>query len=416
MSKLLGKKYWKHLGIGIIAAVLLGVILINLGVAGGVMWLRGESGQRWAQNQLSTLAEKSGFEIEFSHFGYSFPQGLSVSDIRISDEEGMIAALDAVTLRPKILPLAARHAGLAVSADTLILYRLPETAEEKPANDDEPFGLQSFTLPDLYFNRLSINDLSINRLDIREEVFGRALVLTPDLYSSISLGERLELDLDLSLEREDKSLPLPRRIQIEAAFNPQTLDGILSNLDITHDAYNLNGNGTINLTQNGALALKFEGGSDDLEALTAQQGTLDFTALIEGTLTRPAVNMDGDLSLEELNSRGLEDIDFTIRMDDPANVQGGRVTLSSAYDDKPIEISTDIERTDTIVRFENFTGSAPEITLDGQAALDLDTTLLDGALAIAIGDLATYSKLAGLRSMAQERWTLTLLRRTVPRH
>lgn len=394
MSIRWGRKYWKHLGIGVIAAVLLGLILINVGVAGGVVWLRSESGQQWVQSQLNAMAEQSGYQIKFSHFSYSFPQGLSVSDIRISDEDGLIAEVDAITLTPKILPLAARHAGLSVSADTLVLHRLPDAEEEQP-DENEPPGLHPFTLPDLYFNRFSLDDLSINRLDIREAVFGRALVLSPDLYSAVSLGERLEFDLDLSLEREDKSLPLPRRIQLSAALDPQTLDAALSNLDITHDAYTFGASGTANLSQGGEVALEFEGGSDDLEALAARQGSLDFTGALTGTLTRPALNLNGELSLEELKARGLDVIDFTIRMDDPAAVQGGHVTLASSYNDKAVQIAADIERMDNIVRFENITGSAPEITLDGQAALDLDTILLDGSLDIEVDDLAPYSKLAG---------------------
>lgn len=396
MAKLLGRKYWKHMAIGVLAAVLLGVILINIAVVGGVVWLRGENGQQWVQSQLNTLTEQSGYQIEFSRFGYSFPQGLTVSDIRISDEDGLIAELDAVKLTPKILPLAARHAGLSISADTLVLHRLPEAAEEEEqVDDDAPFGLQPFTLPDLYFNRFTLNDLSIDRLDIRENVFGRAMVLTPDLYSSISLGQTLGIDVDLSLEQEKQSLPLPRRIQISAEIDPQTLDADLSELEIKHDAYTLSASGRANLREGGAIALELEGSSDDLEALATQKGEFAFTGIIDGTLTQPSINMDGTLSLELLQSRGLADVDFTIRMDDPANVQGGNITLSSAYDDKPVQITADIIRQENMVRFDNFTGTAPAITLSGQAALNLDTTLLDGALKLEAANLAPYSKLAG---------------------
>jgi len=396
MRKLLNHKYWKHLGIGFIAAILLAVILINLGVAGGVVWLRGDSGQKWVQSRLNMLTEQSGYEIEFSHFSYSFPQGLKISEIRISDETGIVAELDALTLTPKILPLAARHAGVSVNAGTLALHRLPEeTKREEPAERDQPEGLQPFALPDLYFTRFSVNDLYIERLDVREEVFGRAMILSPDLYSSVVLGDQVEMEFDLSLGREDKSLSLPRRIQMQAALDPQTLEAELSALNITHADYHLNANGTADLEKDGELSLKIDGGSDDLKTLVAQGGTFDFSGVIGGTLSRPSVNLDGAVLLENLKARGLDEIDFAIHMEDPANVQGGHITLSSAYNDKPLQIDTDIKRTNNVLRFENFKGSAPEIILNGQAVMDMETNLLDGSLDIQIDDLAHYSKLAG---------------------
>ncbi|MAE51278.1 MAG: hypothetical protein CMH27_05675 [Micavibrio sp.] len=396
-SKIMGRQYWKHAGVGVVAAALLYMILINLGVAGGVLWLRGDSGQKWVQTRLNAMTEQSGFKIDFAHFSYSFPQGLSVSGLSVADENGVVAELDMVTFRPKILPLATRHAELSVTADHVILHRLPQSespASQKTAPNAQ--GFMPFAMPDLYFNRFSLNDVSIARLDIGAGVMGRPLVLSPDLYATLKAEDDVaSLDMRLSVGSQSPEFPLPDDIRLRADLNAQSLIAGLSEFYIKGGAYDVTGAGQIDLKKNGLLDLRFDAAIDDLKPLSGHDGSLHVTARAGGTIDQPALNAEGRLAMDLLRLRGLGDIDFLLRMDDPAAIQNGHLQVESQYQGRTIEIAADITRAEDQIMFDSISGQAPDIAVTGQAVLGLDHHVVDGRFDVDVADLKSYSELAG---------------------
>lgn len=396
------RKYWKHALIGVVSIFLLFVILVNLAAIGAVVWLRSESGQGWVQSQISAATAGSGYNVAFSTFSYAFPQGLRIRDLQIGDADGMIAQADYITLRPKILPLAARQAALSVESGTLVLHRLPKGADETPAPEETqtPFALAPFTVPDLYFTHLSLANLRIHRLEIGADVAGQALVLSPDLYTGLDLhgaaDGAITLDLDWRTGAEESGLPLPERIELRAHLNSQTLKGALDKLSVNGAAYTLDGGGTLDLSGETGMDITLNAAVEALSALGAPEGHFSMDARISGSLTNPAINAQGVAALDDLAARGLDDIRFALQMEDPARVQGGSFTLSSAYQDKPVELATDILREGQTIRFDPITGTAPALALSGSLQLDLGTMLAKGKLALRAEGLKQYSQIAGL--------------------
>lgn len=355
------RKYFKHILIAVFSVLMLAIIALQVAAVGGILWLRSDNGQQFVQNQLASAMQDSPYKVKFSHFSYSFPQGLRINDLNISDESGAIADLDYVVLRPKILPLALKNAGLSVNAGTLVLYRIPESAEEEVKEEEVQKWLEPFTLPDLYFNRFALNDLYIDTLDIREGVMGDALQFTPRLAAHIDMRNGIALDLDWSA-RSRSALPeaIPERLSFNATLDPQILDLALDKFIALASAYEI--------TAEGALNLGGTGGA----------------------------NLSGQAALPQLKDQGLGNIEFSAQLAEISDAQDGKIEITSTYQDMPLSLTSDFVRGENTLALNNIVGTAPDLALSGDITLDLETTLASGEVKADIGNLETYSKLASM--------------------
>ena len=388
-------------------------ILVEIAFFGGVIWLNSESGQRLVKEQLQAATKDAPYKFEFEALSYSFPQGLSVSDIAIADEQGQIATLDRVRIHPGLLGLGMRSLSVSISAQKLTIYRLPERQEEQEPQSEEPFlPLKAFALPDLYFNSFALNDLSIETLELKESVIGPAISLSPSLDSKISLGETLTLDLDLQVEETGETSPplwMPERLRLAGNLNPQSLDLALSEFQIQHEGGEFSAEGSANLGENGRVDIQAEADIEDFSALAKDvEGRAEMNLSLAGPFDALTVASEGVISMPLLKERGLDDISFTINDENIAEAPLGRAQIKTSYQDKPLSLAATFNLEENILQLTSIKGIAPELSLNGQIDINTDTLQADGTLRAVIDALEPYSQMAGTSLSGASEVTIAL--------
>lgn len=386
------------------------VLLLQIAFFSSVLWLNSQSGQNLIKTHIISAAKEAGYDVDFSAIGYRFPQGLNISELKISDDDGPIAELSDVVIRPGIISLGLRNINLSVRADTLTLFRLP--ASEKAAEPEpKSFALSPFELPDIYFTRFALNNLSIQKLDIRKEVFGLDLVLAPKLESRISLGDIIEADMNFYAQKVDDDLPIwmPKEIELSAAFNPQSLDFELKSLEIYRQDVDISASGAANLGEDGQVEMSAKALLEDFSTLAENtEGNAELNAALKGSIQSPALNANGVIDMPMLKERGLAEIKFTLNDDNVSEPPLGRAVIQTLYQEKPIELGADFNFKDKILSLNNIEGSAPELNLQGQVDFNTDTMLADGNLTVKATDLNIYSQMANIELRGNADADITL--------
>lgn len=395
MSKTITKIIGKGL-LGVLTFLLVLAVVVELTIAGGVIWLQSPNGQNWARGQVSTLAKESGYDLSFSGFSYAFPHGLEVNDLVVEDTDGIVATLDDVVLRVDFAPLMLRHLAFSVDAGALTLHRLPDQeAAEKPDNGD--LALSPIDVPNLYFSNISLKALDIEKLDVKEAVFGTALTTSVSISSEASFENDPDVSVKLSLKAgADNEVWLPDAVRFNGALNLQTLDMQIDRLDFKNDLYNIKAQGHGNLGAGGTLDFSAKGAATDLSPVTGMAGKLDMAARLFGTLKEPAITAKGAIDLAPLKERGLDSIDFEIADENLRAGTDGNITLQSVYKDMPLNLSADFNYEDSIFALKDIEGNAPDLQLSGMVDVDTDTMLAEGGINVATDKLGFYSALAGV--------------------
>jgi|GEM_PF-1774395 len=170
------------------------ILLLQLTVIMGIFWLSSLDGQAFIQKQISNALKDTEYTTIITPVSYSFPSGFKFGMISVADTNGVFAEVHNAVVRPDFIKMGVRVGSLSVSinADNVIIHRLPKNNMPTKLS-----SIESFVLPDLYFTRLVLNSLNVKKLDIHENVFGTAMVLSPRLNTVITLGDTVRVDLNL---------------------------------------------------------------------------------------------------------------------------------------------------------------------------------------------------------------------------
>lgn len=376
--------------------LLMVLVTLQLGLIASIWWLRSDDGQVWLETQIETVAAESGYNVQISGIGYAFPQSINIGTLEVFDMQGAIVSLTDTKLRPGLLGLGLKHLDLSLQSKTLILHRIPET-QEIP-DSDESFALEPFVLPNPYFTSFSFSDLSVETFEIRPEVFGQEMVLSPRLKSEITLGELIKLDLSLYLREHNAGDPpwMPDRLDLNGSFDPQTLDVVLEALKIKSDVVQISANGTGNLGKDGTIHFETKAELNDLSAFAdGIEGETHIEAVLDGTLSAPSLVVQGSADLPLLKERGLKTITLTLTDPDLSTFASGDFKISTAYQSMPVIVEADFDYNAPNIVLQNIKGSAPNASIKGGVSVNTDTILVSGDAALIIDDLQTYATLAG---------------------
>lgn len=383
--------------IGLVSFALLILIIIQIGIVGSIFWFNSDKGQSLIQQQISMATKESGYDVFFKKISYSFPQGVSVSGLSLADSDGKIMDLNRVIIRPGILGLSVKHLGISIQADELVLYRLPQGAEEVKT-ETKPFGIERFSIPDLYFNSFALNNLSIGKLDIREDVFGMPLSLSPDLDSDIKLGDVIEFNMRLRNNETPDPFKawMPDVFSLAGSLDPKSLDMVLSKALLENVNYSVIAEGEAVLSEGGNIELKTNANISELKAFAENfEGYAKAEAAISGTLDQPALKATGLVSSPQLKERSLDDVRFEFADDNLLVPPLGRASIETAYLEKPVTLAADFSIEENILSLEAIEGTAPELSLSGALKINTNDTLAEGTLKLKADDLKIYSALAG---------------------
>jgi translocation and assembly module TamB len=153
-----------------LAGVLL-LVLITFGAA--LMLLQTEYGRNQVAGLIGDLTRDTSYQVEIRGFGGAPPRRMEFERVEISDNHGVWLVLSSVHVRWDVFEaFRGLYRFPLISAEEAHWHRLPEgeRAEPKPVYD-EPFSIPE--LPSVV-----VNELSLQRVVIDREVFGRAQVLS----------------------------------------------------------------------------------------------------------------------------------------------------------------------------------------------------------------------------------------------
>ena len=167
---------WLGLGVGLALATLLLVLAAALAV------LRTDWGLAQLKSLIETLASSEAMTLQIGVLEGPFPERLRLSDVRVSDADGLLISLDKGELRWHPLTLLARRLEIeAIDLGTLTIERLPDGAE-----GEGPEAEAGMSLP-----RLPI-DIALKRFHLTTLALGPAVAGMP---------ARLIADADLTFDR-----------------------------------------------------------------------------------------------------------------------------------------------------------------------------------------------------------------------
>ena len=378
------------IALGFVALIAAQIILIA-----GINLLGAGFGSDFIEQRANQALADSGYQISFDALYYDPVRGFTIHDLAVADRQGPFLTLDRLSVGISLAQSAARHLGVAVRGGTLNLDRLPVSDAEETTGE----GPQPFALPDIYFRVITVSRLSFEHVALGEAITGAAYDFSPSLQARVTLDEAIGVRMTLApgLPAFAPGLPAPDTIKLSGNFQPATLDLVFDDLQATAVPYTLQARGSVNLADEGHIAINSDLEYDDLKALT--QDAIEkakASAIIEGPLAGPALDLNATVIPGTLKERGLSDIRVTAKTADVAQGMKGHVAIASAFREQPVTIDAALSFEAPALQITDLKGTAPSLDITGAGTLDTDTVLFDGKLMLSAKDLAPYGALAGI--------------------
>ncbi|WP_022729540.1 translocation/assembly module TamB domain-containing protein [Fodinicurvata sediminis] len=194
--------------------ILLPVLLLAVLLLG----LQTDAGRDLLGETIEQLASQPGrMEITIGEIGGPLPQRLQVSDLRISDDEGLWLSLDQAELRWQPLKLLERRLKLdLVEVGHLEIERLPQPEETTTDEAAQPPEKIDLNLPELPLS-LRLERLAAERISLGRAVLGTPAVLRVNGDANAERGGSLQSNL--TVERIDGTRGL---VQADLLYQPES--------------------------------------------------------------------------------------------------------------------------------------------------------------------------------------------------
>ncbi|MDE1151635.1 MAG: translocation/assembly module TamB domain-containing protein [Micavibrio sp.] len=356
------------------------MIVLQLLFWGGARWLNGSGGQAWLLTQIDSALAGSGYSARVTGLHLSVLGTLTADDWQVSDTNGVFA--EGAGLRLHVSPARALYKtlGMTVDADSITLIRPPQTAA--PATPAAAGPLQPFTMPDVYFHRLSLRRLHIDKLTLPGGVS-----LAPDIKASADIdGNDVQVMLTGSIAPAAKDDPLanylPEDILLKGSFTATSLKAAIETLKVTAKAYDVDGAGTADLAEGGDIAVALKATNSDLAAVTAATlaGKADMTLSLRGKTLNPDLTVSAQLQQGVYRGKNIGDATLEAAVKNIVAAPDGTVNVAGSYNGKPVKLDAVLSSKDGIVTLDSLTGNAPEFTLSGKGSFNTASSLADATL------------------------------------
>lgn len=402
-----------HVLIWCLAIFIAVATVVQIAFVCGIVWLNSDNGTAWVQQNLKTALQDTGYNLEFSNFHYSFPGGIAVRNLAVSDEQGTFLTVDYAAAGIALSPLLLRELSVSLAANNVEILRTPGPDEER-TQETETGGLyiRPFSLPDLYVTGLTVNKVKINRLALNEEVIGTRLDLPVELYAGLQwksddITARLEAGLDRGDDRQDMSW-LPHKTAIRFSLTPSSGALDVKMLSVRSKACTVQGEGHALLREGGDILFDVKGQCDDLATFNESlAGKTVFEANLTGTQNTPLLNATASLDLDRAKKEGLSTIEIEIQTQELSKTPQGAITLSSMYKDAPLEIKTPYSYRDDVLDFSAIVLSMDETRLHGSASLDIGNNIYKAEIHdVRAGETTIEKFSATLKKIQDDRFRL----------
>ncbi|MCS7267010.1 MAG: translocation/assembly module TamB domain-containing protein [Geminicoccaceae bacterium] len=328
----------------------------------------------FARQQIETAIERSlaseGVKAEVSGLGGLLPFNLRLDKLRLSDDRGTWLEVDnaRAALAPAAL-LSGRVELRELGAERIAVARLPEPrAPSEPA----PAALPELPVLPEQLPAMSVNRLSVSRLELGAPILGRSAVLTLAGHALVTPDGRT-LDARLALERVDEPTA---RLEL----------GLALDLGARSMALRLVGEERGGLLA-AATALEHAGPARihlrGEGPLTRWQGT------VSGALERVG-ELEGKLALDLEGLPGVE-----LSLSGKLEPTGVPATVLRILGERPEAALALLPESPRRLRLERLRLATPVAALDGSGALDLEAGRVQAQLTGGVADLGALAPLLG---------------------
>jgi translocation and assembly module TamB len=331
------------------ASILVGVALVLLLALGGaLLLLQTQYGRDRVAGLVADLTRTTPYQVRIVGLGGAPPWRMDLERVELADDHGVWMALEDVRVRWAVLDMLRRvyHFPL-IQADRIDWQRLPHREEppEEPIREEEPFAI-----PELPSVR--VGELQVRTLQISEEVFGRAQVLT--------VHGRLDTEGEVwtGLLAMEEPGGLGDGILLDVEHDPEA-DRLSVRLRVQEEPGGIVG-GLLGLTENGPIAATLTGEGP----LRNWQGV--FSAVVAGygeTEGQVGLSLQRDISLALTGRASVEE----------RRIPAEAAVLLGTRADYALRMS----RIDQTLRFEEAVVRAGPVDMGMSGLLELQEQSLD---------------------------------------
>ncbi len=384
-----------------LSATLTLVILSQLALWSGFLWLQSQGGQNWLKGHIAPLLGGSGYELGLGRIGISIGSRLNIDAVTLDDGKGVFLNARNLTLGLDIPQLISLHQlDLSLSIAELKLLRLPApVATEKTAS-----GV--FVWPEKYFTQVSLDKLHIEKLSLSPEVAGAAMEMEMDLsLDGMARPDGTDVLVELALEIKSEFQGLPEKAALNARLNPANGKIEITTLNLAAPFYDISGAGSLNTDTTAPVV--FDLAARSKFPVSGGQARAEADIGVTGTPLKPDVKLSGIVSLPQ----GTADID-AIRFSGSVNAAGrGHLNARSAGQGKNASVSTDIAYGGNMLKLGNVKVEWPGISARGQADIGLNGGFQSAQVTLSkvtAGDLSFRNIKARLTRAAGDIYNLSL--------
>ncbi len=347
------------------AAFILGIlILIQIILFCATLWLNSSSGQQFVQAQIQKhVSTFQDYRFEFSGLSFSLPNRISLHELKIFENDALLAEIKHPKLIADFLPLSEKLLIIDLSINNLILYPSPpQKAQPQTAGPIKfPTLPDDFALPEMPFNHIVISDIDIKRLVLKGD---KDITLSPRITADVIVHEN---KATANLSYEDDAAPRPQgwpdKAHIKAQFSASEKTLSLSEFSANAALYDMSAQGEINLSE-----------ADPAAALSA-------------IITPMTI---ADLSPLTFNAKTTTQNAFPIL-----------ISLQGQYQKQPADIKAALDLKSNTITLSNIKASVPGITASGNLAWAKDTEQLTGTLEAQVKSLKPYEAFIGAQHNLQ---------------
>lgn len=384
----------KRVLVFLVGFIVLLAILAQIGLWLAVGWLNSEGGQGWLQAQINAALKESGYSVKLDRFRYSLISNITLDHLEISDAQGPFAKAENITIHVSLTTLAAKRLSIGLDIASLDLLRTPEQKQKSEQPPGAPL-MEPLNVPDIYFTRIVLADLSIEKLHLSEEVAGQDLILSPALSGDVLLKpDKLISNLTLAIDQPDEAtLPLPDKITLKGDLMASAPALSLEKIEVTAKGYHLKGQGTADLGGAPKIEISADYAVPDLSLFAlGHPGTLEGTANLSGPIEKIAADIKAKLNMEEAAEKQIGPAEIALMLGN-VSAPEGTVDIKSTYQDLPVTLNTGFLLKEGTLALSDIKASAPEATANGDLNIILNGAKATGNLTAQVKSFEPYAPL-----------------------
>lgn len=336
------------------------LIVLQLVIWTGLLWLRSDSGAQWLQTKLADFAAQSGYHVTLEGLKSHGVIGLEADHIEINDAQGLLAQVQDLRVRFGLLSLPFGSLAFWAQVSDVEILRIPN---QTSANSDQ---VASSSDSDFFLKKIRIDGLSIDRLHLSKDVAGRDIVTGLKVQATGAMrNETVSLKADVDLQHDDPLLPEQVRVDLQA--NKQTLAINLSELKIEGRDYHLYASG---YTTADALDMRLFARTRNMQEFGLAG---NITLRVTGSMDTPIIAARGFLNVSDDLVPGLGPVRLDIYPD-------GRLLVASSYQGRAVRLSSLYAIDQNQITLSDISGNAPDAELEGHLKFNRNTSLMAGEI------------------------------------